>query len=66
MVQFRELEQPSMITEDFSWYQKNLPGMFFFLGIGDRPALHTNDFDFNENVLIKGADFFEELAEKFE
>ena len=66
LVSFRELETPSMITEDFSWYQKNLPGMFFFLGIGDRPALHTNDFNFGEQVLVKGADFFEELAEKFE
>ena len=66
MVQFRELEQPSMITEDFSWYQKNLPGMFFFLGIGNTPALHTDDFTFNEQVLLKGVDFFQQLAEKYE
>ena len=62
----RELEQPSMITEDFSWYQKYLPGMFFFLGIGDTPALHADDFNFNEQVLIKGADFFEKLAENYQ
>ena len=62
---FQELASPSMITEDFSWYQKTLPGMFFFLGLGDTPALHADDFDFNEDVLVKGADFFEELAENF-
>lgn len=62
---FRELEKPSMITEDFSWYQETLPGMFFFLGLGNTPALHANNFHFDENVLISGADFFEKIAEKF-
>lgn len=64
-VEFKELERPSMITEDFSWYQKSLPGLFFFLGLGDTPALHAADFDFDEQILVKGADFFEELAENF-
>ena len=54
-----------MITEDFAWYQKVLPGMFFFLGAGDTPALHADDFTFNEDILQKGADFFEELAKTF-
>ena len=66
MVQFHELPAPSMITEDFSWYQKTLPGIFFFLGIGDTPALHADDFNFNEEVLIKGADLFEQIAERYE
>ena len=65
LVDFRELSRPSMITEDFSWYQKTLPGLFFFLGTGDSPALHSSDFDFDESVLEKGADFFEKLAENF-
>ena len=58
----RRLENPSMTAEDFSWYQKTLPGMFFFLGLGDVPALHTDTFDFNEEILEKGADLFERLA----
>ena len=65
-VSFTELEKPSMITEDFSWYQKELPGMFFFLGTGDTPALHADDFNFDEEILVKGVDFFQELAEKFQ
>ena len=63
---FALLEQPSMTTEDFSYYQRRLPGMFFFLGTGDSPALHTANFDFDETILLKGADFFEKLAEKFQ
>ena len=60
---FRELDSPSMTAEDFSWYQKTLPGLFFFLGLGDVPALHTDTFDFDEGILLKRADFFEKLAE---
>ena len=60
------LAEPSMTSEDFSWYQKYMPGMFFFLGLGDTPALHTSDFNFDESILTKGADFFEELAEKYQ
>ena len=66
VVAFHAMERPSMITEDFSWYQRTLPGMFFFLGTGDTPALHADDFDFDEKILGKGADFFEKLAENFQ
>ena len=59
------LETPYMTAEDFSWYQKRIPGQFFFLGIGDTPALHANNFHFDESILSKGADFFEKLAENF-
>jgi len=60
---YRELPEPSMTSEDFSWYQRFVPGMFFFLGVGDVPALHTDNFNFDESILVKGADFFEKLAE---
>ena len=60
------LAEPCMTAEDFSWYQRFAPGMFFFLGLGDTPALHANTFDFDETILLKGADFFEALAENFQ
>lgn len=63
---FCQLDAPSMITEDFSWYQRSLPGLFFFLGTGDTPALHAADFNFDESILLKGAEFFEALAENFQ
>ncbi|MBQ3194578.1 MAG: amidohydrolase [Oscillospiraceae bacterium] len=62
---FEALEEPCMTAEDFSWYQRSVPGMFFFLGLGDTPALHADTFDFDESILVKGADFFEGLAENF-
>ena len=66
LVAFRELEEPTMISEDFSFYQKVVPGVFFFLGLGDTPTLHNDKFDFDESILLKGADFFEQLAEKYQ
>ena len=62
---FEHLDAPVMPSEDFSCYQQRVPGMFFFLGIGDTPALHASNFNFDEEILVKGADFFEKLAEKF-
>lgn len=62
----RPLEKPVMTAEDFSWYQRCLPGVFFLLGAGDVPALHSDRFQFPEAILAKGADFFEILAEKFQ
>ena len=40
--------------------------MLFFLGAGDAPALHSDNFDFDESILLKGADFFQTLAEDFQ
>ena len=60
------LEEPCMTAEDFAFYQKRVPGMFFFLGVGDTPALHANNFDFDETIMLKGADFFLKLAENFQ
>ena len=64
-VAFAELAEPCMTAEDFSWYQRSVPGMFFFLGLGETPALHADTFDFDECILVKGADFFEKLAADF-
>lgn len=65
-VDFLELPEPAMTAEDFAFYQRYLPGMFFFLGTGDSPALHTSNFDFDETILEQGAVFFEKLAVNFQ
>jgi hippurate hydrolase len=60
------LDKPSMTSEDFAEYQLRVPGVFFFLGTGDTAALHATTFNFDEEILLKGADFFEKLAENFQ
>ncbi len=64
-VQWEAVDVPSMTAEDFGWYQRYVPGVFFFLGLGDVPALHSDNFDFDDTVLQTGADLFESIAEVY-
>lgn len=49
--------EPSFTTEDFSFYQQEVPGVLFWLGTGGEP-LHSPHFDFDEAVLDKGLALF--------
>ncbi len=56
------LPEPVMGADDFSFYQKRVPGLYFFLGVGDTPALHGPDFAFDdETVLPAGVTFWKKL-----
>ena len=56
------LDAPALAAEDFSFYQRAVPGVFFFLGVGQTPELHAPDFCFHdEAVLPKGVEFLTKL-----
>lgn len=56
------VETPALAAEDFSFYQRQVPGVFFWLGVGDTPELHAPNFAFDDElVLPRGADFLEKL-----
>lgn len=51
--------KPFMPAEDFSHYQKIVPGFYYFLGVGNRAkgitaGWHTQDFDVDEESLVVG------------
>jgi amidohydrolase len=51
--------KPFMPAEDFSAYQKVVPGFYYFLGVGNRErgitaGWHTPDFDADEESLVVG------------
>lgn len=51
--------KPLMPAEDFSYYQRVVPGFYYFLGVGNRArgitaAWHTADFDIDEESLVVG------------
>jgi amidohydrolase len=51
--------KPFMPAEDFSAYQKLVPGFFFFLGVGNRErgitaGWHTPNYDVDEESLVVG------------
>ena len=56
------LENPVLAAEDVSFYQREVPGVFFFLGAGDTPELHAPDFSFDDRtVLPAGVEFLKAL-----
>ncbi len=51
--------KPQMGAEDFSMFQQEIPGVFFFLGVGNKAKginamIHTADFDIDEESLVIG------------
>ncbi|MGI5936072.1 MAG: M20 metallopeptidase family protein [Oscillospiraceae bacterium] len=58
------LVEPVMAAEDFSCYQKEIPGLFFFLGVGggkNRRPLHSGLFDFDEDALLYGVEIYRRI-----
>lgn len=58
--------EPLMISEDFSYYQRQIPGLFFMLGSKDikkgyTDGLHSLNFDFDKEVLLNGVNIYIEL-----
>lgn len=46
------LEAPMRWSEDFGWYLKSVPGMYFGVGIGEAcPGLHTAEYRFDDGVI---------------
>ena len=58
----RTLAEPALAAEDFSFYQQEAPGVFFFLGAGNTPELHAPDFTFRDEVVLPaGLEFLKKL-----
>ena len=53
-----ELRRPVLIAEDFSFFEQQLPGVFFFVGTGSGIPLHSDDYDFDDSVIIEGVKLF--------
>lgn len=58
----------TMGAEDFSFYQKIVPGAYLDLGVRKRPGqaqLHNNRFDFDDRILATGAALLANCALRF-
>lgn len=55
---------PSPAGEDFSFYQKEVPGLFLFLGTSGPHEWHHPGFDVDEQALPIGAHLLAALAEQ--
>lgn len=57
---------PLMISEDFSYYQREVPGLFFMLGSRNEEkgfvnGLHNLKFNFDEDILLHGLEVYVNL-----
>ena len=58
---------PVMPSEDFGAFLRAMPGCFAFIGNGTEPGLggtplHSRDYDFNDDVLEAGVDYYVSLV----
>ncbi|MBK8484567.1 MAG: amidohydrolase [Saprospiraceae bacterium] len=45
---------PRLTSEDFAYYSHEIPAVFYRLGVGDVPGVHTSRFDIDENAIKTG------------
>ena len=60
--------EPSMGGEDFSYLLEKKPGSYLYIGQGDethKAHLHTTKYDFNDNLLPVGVNFWAELVKEY-
>ncbi len=61
-----QIIEPLMLAEDFSYYQRVVPGVFFFLGANNSKKnflypLHSDRFNFDEKILINGLNVYTKI-----
>ena len=54
---------PTMGGEDFAYMLQARPGAYIFLGNGDSSELHTDTYDFNDDVIPAGVSYWARLVE---
>ena len=60
--------EPSMGGEDFSYLLNKKPGSYLYIGQGDenhKAHLHTSKYDFNDDLLPIGVNFWVSLVKEF-
>ncbi len=58
---------PAMTGEDFSWFLKEIPGAFAWIGngpAGDGRELHNDRYDFNDAILPVASGWLAEVAKR--
>ncbi|WP_331375258.1 M20 aminoacylase family protein [Sinorhizobium chiapasense] len=57
--------RPRTASEDFAYMLHARPGSYLFVGNGDSAALHSPQYDFNDEIIVPAARFWARLAETF-
>lgn len=70
--EFEVIDKPTpyLFGEDFSFYSQIAPSYFVFVGVRDEAkgyvtGLHTSHLNFNESILIRIADYYEQILKSY-
>ena len=61
-----DIIEPQMISEDFSYYQEVIPGLFYFIGTYNEEKsfvypLHHSKFNFDDQILLNGMETYKNI-----
>lgn len=57
------LIDPSMASEDFSYYLEKIPGCFFWIGTGyEHLRMHSTTYEFNDEIIPLAAEVMGQIA----
>lgn len=61
-----DIIEPQMISEDFSYYQEAIPGLFYFIGTYNEEKafiypLHNSKFNFDDQIMLNGMETYKNI-----
>ena len=59
-----DLVGPYMFSEDFAFMLEEVPGAYFGIGNGPSKNLHESSYDFNDELLVRGTQFWAALVQR--
>jgi len=60
------IDEPNRWSEDFAHFALTIPSVIFGLGVGENhPDLHTNSYDFPDEVMPYGVDLMEGIVRRY-
>lgn len=57
--------QPYMNSEDFAYMLEACPGAYALLNNGNTPNCHQPDYDFNDDLILRGGGYWTALTERY-
>lgn len=55
---------PMMASEDFAFMAQRVPGSYIFLGNGEQTMSHRSDYDFNDDIIPVGVEYWVRLVQQ--
>lgn len=61
-IKYCKMGEPIRASEDFGYYKKFCPSLYFMLGSGKGPSIHNEEYEFNDDIIIDGINLFKSIV----